>query len=87
MSIIFKPAVWEEAVRSSLVAVRRAGREQEVSCQVPACCRSRSGGNRGAEKEEKLLQCASWEEAAGQRGDGARTLQALLFLHQNQFPQ
>lgn len=68
MSIIFKQAVWEEAVRRSLVAVRRAGSEQEVSHQVSACCWNGSGSNHGAEKEEKLLQCVSWEEAAAAVG-------------------
>lgn len=87
MSIIFKQAVWEEAVSRSLVAVRRAGSEQEVSHQVPACCWSGSGGSRGAEKEEKLLQCVSREEAAAAAGGWRLTPQALIFLHQNQFPQ
>lgn len=63
MSIIFKQAVWEEAVRRSLVAVGRAGSEQEVSRQVSACRWSGSRGNCGAEKEKKLLRCVSWEEA------------------------
>ena len=81
MSIIFKQAVWEEAVRTPLVAVRRAGSEQEVSRQVSACCWSGSGGNRGAEKEEKLLQCMSWEEAAAAVGGWSTdTASPLLFV-------
>lgn len=67
MSIIFKQAVWEEAVRRSLVAVSRARSEQEVSHQVSACCWSGSGGNHGAEKEEKLHLGKKLQE---QRGDG-----------------
>lgn len=74
-------------MRRSLVAVRRAGSEQEVSCQVSGCCWSGSGGNCGAEKEEKLLQCVSWEEAEAAVGGCRLTLRALLFLHQKQFLQ
>lgn len=62
------------------MAVRRAGSEQEVSCQVSACCWSGSRGNCGAEKEEKLLQCVSWEEAvAAAWGWSADTASPPLF--------
>lgn len=79
MSIIFKQAVWEEAVRRSLVAVRRADQSKRLAIRCLLAAGMGQEVTTGLRKRRSCSSACLGKKLQQQWGDGALTLQALLF--------